>query len=468
MSIAEQLQSGRRDIALPAALELAGGERIECEAMLRLFPGKRAVMRARWRGRAALVKLFLDAPSGRRNVRRELAGYRALKTAGLPTPDLLASARCQDGHHVLLFAFIERARRLGDLAREPDRRGDAARAGLAMLARLHRNACGHTDPHLDNFLLAGERVYVIDVGAVARRPNTIYGRWRRRNLAFFLAQFAPLQRALLVDALPAQYPEAAADAKLQRAVARASRRRQARILNKCERECSEFAARRTWRQTAVWQRAHDGRDLAEFLRDPDAYLAKGRLLKDGNSATVTRAYMDGRAVVIKRNNIKDAGHGLRRCLRATRSRLNWRNAHLLRLNGIATPEPVAFVEKRRGPLRLGGYYVCAFCDAPSAAERYRDAPPSAEELQWFAKLFAGMRLARICHGDFKASNLLVTADGIALVDLDSMTAHARPRRHRRCAAKDRRRFLQNWQDRPAQREAFAKILAQSDAMDAAD
>lgn len=465
MSIAEQLQSGRRAIVLPAALELASGERIECESMLRLFPGKRAVMRAKWRGRAALVKLFLDTPSGKRNVRRELDGYRALKTVGLPTPDLLATARCKDGNHVLAFAFIEHARRLGDLSRESAGRIDAARAGLEMLARLHRNACGHTDPHLDNFLITGERIYVIDAGSIARRPNTGYGRWRRNNLAFFLAQFAPLQRARLVDSLPAHYPEAAADSKLARAAARASRRRQSRILNKCERECSDFATRTTWRQTAVWSRAHGGGDLADFLRDPDAYLAKGELMKDGNSATVTRAHMDGRTVVIKRNNIKDAGHGLRRCLRATRSRLNWRNAHLLRLNGIATPQPIAFVEKRRGPLRLGGYYVCAFCDAPSAAERYREVPPSEQELHWFAELFAGMRMARICHGDFKASNLLVTEDGIALVDLDSLKVHARAGDHRRCAAKDRRRFLQNWQDKPAQRDAFAKILAQTDAAD---
>jgi len=112
---------------------------------------------------------------------------------------------------------------------------------------------------------------------------------------------------------------------------------------------------------------------------------------------------------------------------------------------------------------VGAYYVCAFCDAPSAAARYRDAPPSGKELQWFAELFAGMRMARICHGDFKASNLLVTKDGIALVDLDSMKAHARARNHRRCAAKDRRRFLQNWQDRPAQWDAFAKLLAEMDA-----
>lgn len=460
MSIAEQLRAGRRGIDLPAALQLAGGEAAECEAMLRLFPAKRAVMRAKWRGRPALIKLFLDTPSGRRGAARERAGYDALKTVGMPTPQLLLDAPSVDGDHALVFAFVERARRLGDAWRD-DGNIDAALIGLQLIARLHRNACAHTDPHLDNFLVdgVGARVYVIDVGSILRKPNTGYGAWQRANLAYFLAQFAPLQRAQLIDALPAHYPAAAADSKLPRAVDHAWRARASRYMKKCMRECSDFAVHHSWRRLAVWKRACAGRDLQDFLRDPDAWMARGECLKAGNSATVARAHMDGREVVIKRNNIKHAGHGARRSVRATRSLSNWRNAHLLRLCGIQTPEPLAFVEQRWGPLRAGGYYVSAFCDAPSAAVQYRDAQPNAGELQHFRALFAGLYAARICHGDFKASNLLVTDNGIALIDLDSLKMHARAAAHRQCAAKDRRRFLLNWQDRPAQRRLFEEALS---------
>lgn len=471
MSIAEQLRAGRRDIELPAVLRLAGGEAAECEAMLRLFPAKRAVMRAKWRGRPALVKLFLDTPSGRRGAQRERAGYDALKTVGMPTPELLLDAQSADGDHALVFTFVERARRLGDAWRAGAGDGDgngagdgdinAALIGLQLIARLHRNACAHTDPHLDNFLIdaAGARVYVIDVGAIARKPNTGYGAWQRGNLAYFLAQFAPLQRRRLSDALPAHYPAAAADSKLPRAVEQAWRARVARYMKKCMRECSDFAVHKTWRRLAVWKRACAGDDLRDFLRAPDAWMARGDCLKAGNSATVARARMDGREVVIKRNNIKHAGHGARRSVRATRSCMNWRNAHLLAISGIKTPQPIAFVERRWGPLRAGGYYVSAFCDAPSAAAQYRDAPPSDAELQHFRALFSGMHLARLCHGDFKASNLLVTHNGIALIDLDSLKMHARAATHRQCAAKDGQRFLLNWQDKPGQREVFEEILS---------
>ncbi len=55
MSILDCLQQGTRDFPLPARLDLADGETLHCAQMLRLLPGKRAVMAARWRGRAVLV-----------------------------------------------------------------------------------------------------------------------------------------------------------------------------------------------------------------------------------------------------------------------------------------------------------------------------------------------------------------------------------------------------------------------------
>ncbi|MDD9875714.1 MAG: hypothetical protein OXU22_09315, partial [Gammaproteobacteria bacterium] len=160
MTVVEQLQQGCREIKMPARLNLAGGETLECAETLRVLPGKRAVMKARWRERTVLVKLMLDTPSGRRNVRRELSGYRALKAANIATPELLLTTRCKEGHHVLGFAFMQQARRLGDRWRSGDGGLETAAAGLGMIALLHRNACRHTDPHFDNFLLAGERIYV--------------------------------------------------------------------------------------------------------------------------------------------------------------------------------------------------------------------------------------------------------------------------------------------------------------------
>ena len=462
MSIVEQLRRGRRELEMPAEIRLAGGESLRCTRILRLLPGKRAVMAAQWKGRSVLAKLMPDTASGRRNMRRELAGYRLLKDAEIMTPDLLLAGRCDGRGHILLFEFLQEAQRLGELWRNhAGRRLDIAAASVRLIASLHRQGCRHTDPHFDNFLLAGGQPVVVDVASVERRPRTEYGAWQRQNLAYFLAQFAPLQRKMFLDSLAVNYAQAAADDKLDHAIGKAWRRRKSRYLKKCFRECSDFSTHTSWRRVSVWKRAEQCDDLASFLQDPDAWVNKGERLKDGNSATVVRLSLGGRFVVIKRNNIKHIGHCLQRCLRATRSRINWRNAHLLQFNGIATPEPIAFMETRWGPFRLRGYYVCAFNEFPSAAKKYSLQQPTAQELAWFEELFTAMRMARIYHGDLKASNLFVTDKGISLVDLDSMKECSAKTNMRGLLQKDRRRFLDNWKDKPEQLKVFAGIFSES-------
>ena len=460
MSIVKQLRQGCRHFKMPAELALENGETLLCAEMLRLLPGKRAVMKAQWRGRPVLVKLMLNTASGRRNIGRELAGYRTLKAAKIMTPELLLTARCSEGSHIVVFEFLRQAQTLGELWRQVERRSEIAAASLELIALLHKRGCNQTDLHFANFLLVEERLYVVDVASVEKQENAEYGKWQRENLALFFAQFTPLWRKTLLDSLALHYAEAAADHKLEEAIERAWQRRKSRYLKKCFRESGQFSADKSWHQMAVWKRAQHSADLVSFLQHPDAWVEKGELLEDGTSATVVRVVMDREPVVIKRNNIKSILHRLSRCLHPTRSHVNWRNAHLLKINGIATPEPIAFVEKRWGLFRLRGYYVCAFNNSPSAAEKYESHPPHERELVWFRELFTGMRLARIYHGDFKASNLLVTDKGIELIHLDSMKECSSQKKMRVLLRKDRRRFLKNWKDKSEQRKLFADILGE--------
>lgn len=457
-SLTEQLQQGDRDVQLPAEI-MVRGEPLRCTQMLRLLPRKRAVMKAQWRGQQVLVKLMPNTASGKRNVRRELSGYRILKAANIVTPTLQLTARSDDGSHVLLFQFVAHAQPLGELWQQQRQRSALAELILRVIAQLHRNHCLQTDPHLNNFLRVGAQIYVIDAASIKRRANIPYRNWRRNNLAFFLAHFKPAQRAILLATLATHYPTAATDPKLDRAIAHAWRVRKARSLKKCFRECSDFSTRKNWRQNAVWKRAAQCAELDSFVNAPDAYLATGALLKDGNSATVVRVQMNGQWVVIKRNNITNLRRWLRYCLRTARCRISWRNAHLLEINGIATPAPIACVEKRWGPFRLRGYYVSAFQDAPTAAKKYAAQLPTAQELGWFKSLFAALSEAQLCHGDLKASNLLVTEHGIALVDLDAMKECAAATKRNACIKKDRRRFLKNWRSQPQLGELFAGVLA---------
>ena len=474
MNIAEKIAHGD-DLQLPMVLHLANFDTLHCTQMLRFLPGKRAVMKAQWQGQTVLVKLMLNTASGARNARREMAGYEILTAAKITTPKLLLKTRGDDKSHVLIFEFLH-AQTLYELWQDqPQRRAQIAEWCVCLFAKLHRNRYQHVDFHLNNFLAVGDVFYVVDVSSIRKvslcslSSKTFlhvpkkYGLWQRYNLAKGFPFKPPMMFEVMINALQKNYPAAAADDKFAHAIGHASRRSRSRYLKKCFRKCSEFNAHKSWREVAIWNRAHECEDLLSFIRNPEAWMAKGKLLKDGNSATVVLVTMNDmrgahkKSVVIKRNNIKSVFHGLCFCLRATRSHTNWRNAHLLKINDIKTPTPIAFVEKRWGPFRMRGYYMSAFNDFPSAAQKYKSQVPNENELTWFAELFTSMRLARLYHGDLKASNLLVTDHGVAVIDLDSLKQCSEKNIHV-FMHKDRQRFLKNWRNKSQHLKLFSTIF----------
>ncbi|WP_424947578.1 lipopolysaccharide kinase InaA family protein [Candidatus Spongiihabitans sp.] len=176
-------------------------------------------------------------------------------------------------------------------------------------------------------------------------------------------------------------------------------------------------------------------------------------------------------MIIKRYNRKTIVRGLRYCLRTSKARIAWRNAHLLKISGIKTPGAIAFVEKRWGPFLLGSYFVCAFNQFPTAAQKYQHQPPNELELSWLVALLEKMRRARIYHGNLNAHNLLVTEQDIALIDLDQTQDFSAPIRSKIPGAlrifihkhrKDRRRFLHDWRNKPAQLKCFTDVFERSD------
>ncbi len=459
----DRLRRGQRHLRAPFRLRLSAPdseEIITCGAVLRHLPGKRLVCRAsRANGDDVIVKLFLAPRHAWRHCRRERAGISALQQAGIPTPALLRPTTLEDEKTPLvLTSTVAGARSLADCwpdAEDPVRRtmmGTCAR----LIARLHR--CGYVqqDAHPGNFLVAPNQVLMIDGDAVRKLPTPAILRRQRRlaNLAHFLVQFDPDAERWAPEALRAyeqqrgltDHPERIL--YLKRLMRRCRHKRMRRRAAKVTRNCTDIAVHHRWRRYTAYDRQWYTDALQPLLDDPDRTMDAGHPLKEGNSATVVRVRHQGRTLVIKRYNIKNRWHHLRRCLRSSRGRTAWRNAHMLQLIGINTPPPRALIEERWGPFRARAFLVCDHQAGVNLSahwphdgqitDRRMDALPAV------AGLIDCLHAAQISHGDMKASNLIVDGGRVFLMDLDGLRIVRSPQRFKRHFRKDGQRLLDNW------------------------
>jgi tRNA A-37 threonylcarbamoyl transferase component Bud32 len=179
-------------------------------------------------------------------------------------------------------------------------------------------------------------------------------------------------------------------------------------------------------------------------------MGKGKLLKDGNTSTVALVHVNGQSVVVKRYNIKNIRHGLRRGFRRSRASVSWRNAHRLISLGIKTPRPIALIERRFGPFRKTAFFITEYVEGINAYELFHTEVAKeidrANVVRLFARLFQVLADASISHGDTKATNFIVTKESLFLVDLDAVCEHRSRKRFLRAFTRDLKRFMQNWEN----------------------
>jgi tRNA A-37 threonylcarbamoyl transferase component Bud32 len=472
LDTAATLRAAGRRPALPLRVALDDGSILTLTRLLRVLPGKRVVGEARLGDTRVLAKLFIARRGSVRHREQERLGITALAAQHIATPRLLGAGALGVGGHYLLTEFLDDAESLADawqrveadVEREPAAAIAVLAPALATLARMHARGLAQADLHLGNFLRRGEILYVIDGDAIrARHPGRPLGADEAgANLAILLAQLPPAANGLL-PALLAHYVAANPALALRlddlrHEIARVRQWRLRDYLAKTLRDCSLFKVDRRRDRFVAALRAEAER-LAPLLAEPDRWLAAGRLLKDGGTATVAAAELDGHRVVIKRYNIKNAGHALSRLWRPSRAWHSWVEGHRLGFLGIATPRPLALVERRFGPLRGRAWLVTESCDGPNLlAHLSPDRTPPAAEAQALRRLFAALQRERISHGDMKATNLLWEGGEVVLIDLDAMCQHADAAAYARAWRRDRGRLLRNWPEGSALRGWFEANL----------
>lgn len=441
---------------------------LTCESVLRDLPQKRLVCAGLWQKKPVLVKLFLDSRSAHRHWLREKSGVEALSYAGIRTPELLFSGQLDNGAPALVFELLDGTQTVLDLWNSLTSHKEKAallNQLVEVVAALHDSGMIQEDLHLGNFLVSNQKVYAIDGDAISSKGNgkPLGLRSSSLNLALLFAQLFPVDD-IFIEAAVIHYSQqrninsVQFMNQLKLELPEVRRRRRHKYVEKSYRTCSEFIRSHVKGQISISRRDAQGETLSRLLSDPDAFMVDGEILKAGNTCTVVRVKADDCDWVIKRYNIKNPLHALSRCFRPTRAWTSWGNAHHLKISGIATPRAVAVIEKRFGPLRSTGYYVCDFQEGPLASTFFAsgsfDSPVFEEAAKSFVTLFELFRRLGFRHGDCKATNFLMVNNALCVLDLDAMCEPLNQIKFNRLFQADRDRFLQNWKSQPELQKWF--------------
>ncbi len=452
--------------------EVSDESSLICDRVLRDLPEKRLVCTGVWQQRPVLVKLFFDSRSAHRHWSREKSGVEALRQAELRTPELLFSGQLDNGTPVLVFELLNDVQTASDVwnnLTSSEEKTILLNQLLDMIAALHDSGLAQKDLHLENFLISGQNIFAVDGDAVCLQDN---GKpldiiTTSHNLALFFAQLFP-RDDMFFDAATLSYAQqrdmdsAQLAAKLKVDLPKVRRKRRHKYVSKCYRTCSEFIRAHGNGQVSISRRDAQGETLNSLLANPDDYMRGGEVLKDGNTCTVVRVKSDDCDWVIKRYNIKNPLHYLSRCFRQTRAWTSWGNAHHFKISGIVSPRAVAVIEKRFGPLRSTGYYVCDFQDGPLASTFFETvvfgSPVFEKAARNFVLLFELFQKVGIHHGDCKATNFLLVDNTPCVLDLDAMYEPSTRARFNKLLKVDRERFLSNWQSSPELQKWFDRHL----------
>lgn len=472
-----QLIKKRRDIPVPFDI-LVRKDKQELQLTIcrffRVLPGKRLVALAECEGKMYVLKIFLGRTASK-YVLKESDGAKAISDLGLQTPKFMWKAGLFDGKgFVLAFQYLENCVELEELWNNTKEVGEKVKVlenSVGILAAMHNKGLRQKDIHLNNFVVFEGDIFTIDGGGMdlSKEGRPLEKRSSLENLARFFSQFEPGNDGLIDQVFPLyqklrSWPKDNLEISTLRMKTHQKREvRKKHFISKTLRDCSRFICKSSLRRFMVCERTRYLEEIVDLLAEPDKFIQdaieKGKLLKNGNSATVALVDTDQGPLVIKRYNSKSLWRIFRKAFRRNRARNSWINAHQLDFLGISSVKPVAMLELGFGPFTKTAYFVSDYIEGNNADFYCSDEEEIQQSIEketrdQMVKILVALKDARISHGDMKASNFRITSDSVVLLDLDAMKTHSDGRTFKKAFKKDLGRFLENWKNKPELYQQF--------------
>jgi tRNA A-37 threonylcarbamoyl transferase component Bud32 len=414
-------------------------ESLSCTALLRSIPGRRKVYDALWNNKSVIVKVFSHKISSRRHLKREWEGLNKLTELELSSPKPLFYGKTEDGQPAVVVEKIADSSTVLDALQktpEPAKKLDLLVLVCKDLAKQHTKGVLQKDLHLGNFLLADNKVFLLDPGQMRFLRCEASRKTGISQLAM-LANYLPDSDTASIEKLCQEYFSTRgwhfgkSDKALIEKQKTAHRGKKIKKgLKKCLRTGKRYLRIKTAnrRFDAVFNKDFSiGAEPLDFIEQIDALMNKGQILKKGNSCYVSRLTWNNKDIVVKRYNHKGFIHSLRHTIKKSRAKRGWLHAHRLKMLQIATPRPLAFIEHRKAGLIWQSYLVTEYIEGQKLYDFLRDSKTSEEKhsmvTQQIVKLLDKLSKYKITHGDLKHSNILIADNGPVITDLDAMKVH---------------------------------------------
>lgn len=440
----------------------------------RIVPKRRMVVMGRWKNQEVVAKLFLDPMHAKRHYNKELAGIKALQHNKIPSPTLLWQGRSQDKRfYILIFTRILKATSLLELWQadiDKQHLNIILRGVMIELATQHVLGVMQKDLHLGNFLISRSKIYTLDGGQITATNFLLPKNQSIQQIALFFAQLGA-DATELYEPLFKHYATArgwllkSQDFQdLLAAINQINAARWKHFNKKIFRDCTHFQRINRWGKSGAVNRKFLSPELELFFLDPDAVFRQQNVhvLKAGRSSTVIKVMLGKKIMVVKRYNLKNPLHFLRRLFRKTRAYHGWRLAHKFILFNIATPTPIAYLENKWFGLHGKSYFVSEYIDGEPAAT-YLSAQKNerSELVMALTRLLKNVFRIHVSHGDLKLTNILIAKNSRPMIiDFDGSHEHISSASLKHAWRKDIKRFLENFHAHPQLLQSFKSELAQ--------
>ena len=412
-------------------------ESLLCKELLRYLPGKRKVFDAVWNDRDVIVKIFSDKFKAKRHLKREWTGLTNLKNRKLDAPEPLFYGRTENSDWAIVtekIADSSTALEILEYFDNYNQKIEFLTMICKQLAKQHINGVLQKDLHMENFLLADNKIYTLDPGQITFFEGYVPQNKCISQLAI-LTLYAPDDNLISRNIIRDEYFKSrgwelnnAIDALFHKQIKIQRNKAIKHALKKCLRSSKRHIRIKTENHVAVFDKSfYQKSEANEFINQLDNFITQEHILKDGNTCFVSRLSWNNHDIVIKRYNHKGFFHSLRHSLKKSRARRVWLNAQKLGMLGIPTAKPLAYIEKKKGFLIWSSYLVTEYMEGSNLYNFLRDEslPEKTRSIitQQLKELLDKLAEHHITHGDLKHSNILITKNGPALTDLDSMRTH---------------------------------------------